>query len=78
LPCPFCGGEACFNTVTYRDKTVKEQRWAQHTFHGVNCVCCGVSNRSVRGYETQERAAELWNRRAPIAPKDNRGERDAG
>lgn len=66
LPCPFCGCEAAFNSVKYSAEAVAYQHWDQDTFHGVNCIECGVSNTSIRGYDTQAEAAEAWNKRAPI------------
>jgi len=63
-PCPFCRGEAAFNTVQYSAKHVKEQGWAKDTFHGVNCIECGVNNRGLVGWDTPEEAAAAWNRRA--------------
>jgi mRNA degradation ribonuclease J1/J2 len=62
-PCPFCGGEAARNTVTYSERMVSEQHWEQSTFHGVNCIVCGVTNVGMVGHATPERAAERWNRR---------------
>ena len=62
-PCPFCGGEAAFGTTKYCKSTVKEQGWDQSTFHSVNCIICGTSNRGLVGHDTQESAARAWNRR---------------
>lgn len=64
LPCPFCGQEAGFNTVRYFDKAIAVQGWKQNTFHGVNCITCGVNNIGIRGYDTKEDAADAWNTRA--------------
>jgi hypothetical protein len=66
-PCPFCGGDAAFGTSTYTDKTVREQKWKQRTFHFVSCTRCGTRNEGPRGWVTQERAAEHWNRRNPAS-----------
>lgn len=63
LPCPFCGGEAAFNTIRYSAEHVREQNWGQDTFHGVNCIICGTSNRGIVGFRTPEAAAVKWNRR---------------
>lgn len=63
LPCPFCGGEAAPNTTRYGEKTISEQGWDQDTYHGVNCIVCGVNNVSVRGFESEENAASAWNTR---------------
>lgn len=67
-PCPFCGGEASFGKTTYGAQTVREQKLKQDTFHFVNCIVCGGNNQLFSGYETQERAAEWWNRRTEPGP----------
>ncbi len=64
LPCPFCGGRAAPNTVTYASDHVREQGWKQGTFHGINCVLCGTNNRGIVGFETEDEAAAHWNVRA--------------
>lgn len=77
LPCPFCGGDAAFNTVRTSNKSVIRLNGTD-TFYGVNCIACGVTTNGFgHGCKTQERAAERWNRRharewLPIesAPKD--------
>lgn len=66
-PCPFCGGEAAFGTVTYSDDYVANEGWDQKTFHFVSCIICGVSNCNMRGHEAQTEAARRWNQRTPIA-----------
>ncbi|WP_454915016.1 hypothetical protein [Xanthobacter sediminis] len=66
-PCPFCGGDAAFGTISYSPGVVKEQGWSQDTFHSVNCVRCGTNNGGVVGYPTQADAARHWNRRMPGA-----------
>jgi hypothetical protein len=58
-----CGGEAALNRVTYSRKTVREQAWEQDTFHGVNCITCGLNNKGLVGYRTPEAAAIAWNKR---------------
>ena len=64
-PCPFCGGEARPNTVTYSASMVREQGWPQATWHSVNCIMCGADIRgSMTGWETPELAIAQWNRRA--------------
>jgi hypothetical protein len=68
LPCPFCGGEAAANQVRYHDKMIREQEWSQDTFHGVNCVLCGVNNLGLVGHRTPEKAAERWNTRLAHEP----------
>jgi hypothetical protein len=60
-PCPFCGGEASYNTVTYSESMVEEQEWSQAKFHGVNCIHCGVSNLGLVGHRTTDDAARHWN-----------------
>ena len=65
LACPMCGGEAAFNRVTYSGKMVREQHWGQDTFHGVNCIVCGLDNKGLVGHRTQQAAAAAWNKRAP-------------
>lgn len=64
LPCPFCGGEAAFNTARTSCKDTIRLN-GQDTFHGVNCIKCGVHNNGLGlGYKTQERAHAHWNIRA--------------
>lgn len=63
LPCPMCGGTAAANTVRYSAKHVAEQQWEQDTFHGVNCITCGLDNKGIVGNLTPEIAAAAWNRR---------------
>lgn len=63
-PCPFCGGEAAYNKVTYSDGMVEEQGWSQSTFHGVNCIHCGANNKGLIGHRTTDDAARHWNIRA--------------
>lgn len=64
MNCPFCGGEAAYNTTTYSAKHVREQGWGQSIFHGVNCIECGVNNRGIVGWNTKQDAAAAWNKRA--------------
>lgn len=54
-PCPFCGGSARFNG--YKDENWWFAECADDSFE---CLmpCTG-------SYDTQEQAAEQWNRRAP-------------
>lgn len=61
--CPFDKGEANFATVSYSEKTVKEQGWKQDVFHYVSCVTCGACNRGLVGHRTKEDAAKAWNTR---------------
>jgi len=63
LPCPFCGGEAAFGTVSYSSSTVREQNWGQYTFHKINCILCGSTNLGLVGFRTAEDAAAHWNKR---------------
>jgi hypothetical protein len=63
-PCPWCGGEAAPNTITYDSAFVKDQGWNQDTFHGVNCISCGASNRGLVGFKTPDEAIKAWNARA--------------
>jgi Zn ribbon nucleic-acid-binding protein len=65
LPCPFCGGEAGWCTVTYGDETVAYQQWRQNKFHFVNCIMCGANTKGIRGAVSQIEAAEQWNGRKP-------------
>ena len=64
--CPFCNGEAAFGKTTYSRKTIREQHWGQDTFHSVNCISCGTSNRGLVGYRTQDEAAAHWNKRSNV------------
>lgn len=64
-PCPFCGGDAAFGTISYSRGMVKEQGWEQDTFHSVNCVRCGADIAGPVGHHTKDEAAWHWNRRAP-------------
>jgi len=68
-PCPMCGGEAAPNTVTYSRDHVNDQGWKQDIFYGVNCIQCGLNNRGIVGWQTPEKAAEAWNRRAVASEK---------
>lgn len=68
-PCPFCGGEAAYNTVRYSAAYVAEQEWEQDTFHGVNCITCGVNNRGMIGLASKEIARDRWNLRVEAAPE---------
>ena len=52
-PCPFCGGEADLREVTGGFFVV----------YCTNIKGCAL-NPTTLGYETQEEAAEAWNRRA--------------
>lgn len=72
-PCPFCGGEAAFNTTrTTCRETIKLNK--RDTGYGVNCVVCGINNRGlVLGYESKALAAEAWNRRAALQSQDREG-----
>lgn len=63
-PCPFCGGEAAPNTVTYTDQMVRQHGWKQKVFHAVNCIRCGVNNLGLVGHDSPDQAAHQWNRRA--------------
>lgn len=63
--CPFCGGEASLGTMRYCASTIKEQGWAQDTFHFVNCCSCGSNNKGLVGYDSPTRAAAHWNHRTP-------------
>jgi hypothetical protein len=63
LACPMCGGDAALNKVTYSSKTIREQHWGQDTFHGVNCIVCGLDNKGLVGHRTKEAAAAAWNKR---------------
>lgn len=69
LPCPICGGEAAFNTTVYSESHAKDQGWEQATFHGVNCVSCGINNRGLVGHLNQRAAALRWNRRVSALPE---------
>lgn len=68
--CPFCGGEAAFGKTTYSSKTIREQHWGQDTFHSVNCISCGTSNRGLVGYRTTAEAAAHWNKRSNDKAKE--------
>lgn len=62
-PYPFCGGDAANGTVRYSKSTIREQLWRQDTFHFINCVACGASNKGLTGHNTPDAAAAAWNRR---------------
>lgn len=57
--CPFCGGAANFGT------------WEREGIRtvSVNCTLCGAhaSGLGMTGWDTAEKAAEMWNRRAESA-----------
>lgn len=57
--CPFCGGEAEF-----RIGGNWNPRLDQRMGTGVRCKGCKVVTPVRQGYDSQLRAAELWNRRA--------------
>ena len=60
LPCPFCGGEAHFNsTVTTCKTTIKLNK--ADTFYGVSCSTCSHGSRF--GAADPSVMAESWNRR---------------
>lgn len=63
-PCPMCDGEARPNTITYAEGGDEERLNGQRTFHGVNCIVCGLNSRGIIGSLTIAEAAERWNRRA--------------
>lgn len=56
LPCPFCGGEAAFESIDYADHSMKT---------------CGCHNEDCIGYQsitkfaTKREAAKAWNTRTP-------------
>lgn len=66
-PCPFCGGDAAFNTTRYSEDCDTARLNGQTLFHGVNCVVCGGKMHGIVGYKTKGRAAAAWNRRAESA-----------
>ena len=62
-PCPMCGKEAAIGKATLRRQDAAGE-YREYTGYSVNCVWCGVNNRSIaEGYATPELAAEHWNRR---------------
>lgn len=67
LPCPMCGGTAAANTVRYSAKHVAEQQWEQDTFHGVNCIACGLDNKGIVGHGSPAMAAKAWNKRKTVS-----------
>jgi hypothetical protein len=69
--CPFCSGDGAPATVRYSRETVDEQGWGQSEYHYVSCVSCGANNCGIVGHRTPERAADHWNRRAPLTRADN-------
>ena len=52
-PCPFCGGEAEIQHSAYYDICILDYIW-------VECKGCDVHTRDC---DSEEEAAELWNRR---------------
>lgn len=67
LPCPFCGGDASFGTVTIRRHKNSEGDWGTYTGHFVNCIVCGSDNQGIaEGHRTPEQAGEKWNRRVTV------------
>lgn len=51
-PCPFCGGKAAMERHIFNGLT---------DTYGVKCTLCGAQIRQF--YDTQDQAAEQWNRR---------------
>jgi hypothetical protein len=71
--CPFCGGEAAPNTVTFSGCMVREQDLPQATMHSVNCMQCSADIRgAMHGWTTLIDAAHAWNRRAPSEAPEGR------
>lgn len=67
-PCPFCGGEAAFGYIRFTAEIYRPDGTQREDGHFVSCVRCGSSNQGVCcGYDTQDKALELWNRRAEQA-----------
>ena len=67
-PCPFCGGEAAFNSHKTTNKEIIKLN-KRDVGYGVNCVGCAANNIGIiLGYKTEEEAAQAWNRRAPAEP----------
>ena len=53
-PCPFCGGDARYNRITYHTVIANES-------HIVFCAKCGASTQK---YKTKQEAIAAWNKRA--------------
>jgi Lar family restriction alleviation protein len=64
LPCPFCGKEAAINKTHYSPVMVRQQKWKQSDYFGVNCISCGAKVHGLVGYLTEADAIAAWNRRA--------------
>lgn len=58
-PCPFCGSEA---EIVW-DVDAGYNSFPEENYH-VRCIRCGCDLGGVFGFETEEEAAETWNRRA--------------
>ena len=72
LPCPMCGKEAAIGKTTLRRQDAAGE-YREYTGYSVNCIWCGVNNRSIaEGYATPELAAEHWNKRSngPSVPSE--------
>lgn len=57
--CPFCGGEA---EIVW-DIGTSYNSFPEENYH-VSCIKCGCDIGGVFGFETEEEAAEAWNKRA--------------
>ena len=65
-PCPFCGGAAKFNIIN------DDPEGPNHQGHYIECEGCGASTKLMFscGEDCRPALAELWNRRAALASRD--------